>query len=359
MKVYYINGSYDSCWYVRCMQPMIWNGWNGAWKSLRTSKVSNEQMFNEAMQADVIVFHRPIDRKQLEAAKLLKVYGKKIVMDNDDTYMPGSGVPTQMFGKLNEKLKQAVNRIDGLLKEFASISDLVTVSTEVLANEYKDVCKNVIVLPNCIDPMDWNKPKRSEDGKVRIGLVGSVASNQDYQQIKKLLDVLKDRDDVQIVLFALPEKRKGTEWAVDMYKPEFEFWGQYNPEWQHFCKVQDYMDALNNLELDIMLIPRHDNYFNRAKSNVKFLEASMCEIPVIAQGFSTGDSPYEVNPEDVKNLILCHNEDDWIRATIELIENKDKRIALGKQAKEYVLNNYNIKQNAHKWRDAYKTIYGK
>lgn len=359
MKVYYINGSYDSCWYVRCMQPMIWNGWDGAWRSLRTSKVSNDQMFKEAIKADVIVFHRPIDRKQLEAAKLLKIYGKKIIMDNDDTYVPDSGVPTQMFGKLNDKLKKAVNRIDGLLKEFASISDLVTVSTEVLANEYRDVCNNVVVLSNCIDPMDWNKPKRSTGDKVRIGLVGSVASNQDYKQIKKLLDVLKDRNDVQIVLFALPEKRKGTEWAVDMYKPEFEFWAQYKPEWQHFCQIQDYMDTLNNLELDIMLIPRHDNYFNRAKSNIKFLEASMCEIPVIAQGFSTGDSPYEVNPEDIKHLILCHNEDDWIRATIELIENKEKRVALGKKAKEYVLNNYNIKQNAHKWRDAYKTIYAK
>lgn len=341
------------------MQPMIWNGWNGAWKSLRTSKVSNAQMFQEAIKADIIVFHRPIDKKQLEAAKLLKLYGKKVVMDNDDTYQSGSGVPTQMFGKLNERLKKAISSVDGILKEFASISDLVTVSTETLAKEYAEVNNNVIVLPNCIDPMDWNKPKRNDTDKVRIGLVGSVASNQDYQQIKKLLEVLKDRNDVQIVLFALPEKRKGTEWAVDAYKPEFEFWGQYKPEWHHFCQVADYMDTLNNLKLDIMLIPRHDNYFNRAKSNIKFLEASMCEIPVIAQGFDTGDSPYQVNPKDTENLILCYNEDDWIKETLELIENKEKRISLGKQAREYVINNYNIKHNAYKWRDAYKTIYGK
>ena len=42
-----------------------------------------------------------------------------------------------------------------------------------------------------------------------------------------------------------------------------------------------------------MLIPRGENYFNRCKSNIKFLEASMCEIPVIAQSFTTNDSPYD------------------------------------------------------------------
>ena len=53
----------------------------------------------------------------------------------------------------------------------------------------------------------------------------------------------------------------------------------------------DYFDTLNDLELDIMMIPRKDNYFNKCKSNIKFLEASMCEIPVITNYFK--DSPYE------------------------------------------------------------------
>lgn len=357
MKVYYVGGSYDSCWYVRCMLPMNWNGWNGYWKSLGTSKQTNYQMFQEAIKADIIVFHRPIDRKMLEAAKLLKQYGKKIVMDNDDTYIPDSGVPVQMWGKLNERLKKAVASIHVILQDFASISDLVTVSTPALKEEYSPYCDNIVVLPNCVDPTDWHKPKKNDTDKIRIGLVGSVASNKDYLQLKPLLDILKERKDIQLVLFSLPEKTKGTEWAVEMFKPEFEFWGQYNPEWHHFVPTKDYMYKLNNLKLDIMLIPRHDNYFNRAKSNIKFLESSMCEVPVIAQGFETNDSPYQQNPEDAKHMLICYNEDDWIRETLALIEDKQKRIDMGKQAHEYVLNNYNIKDNAYKWRDAYKKLW--
>lgn len=356
MKVYYIGMGYKSCYYVRCLQPLIHNGWNGEQTSLRTPRVTNEQMFKEAMKADIIVFHRPMDINQLKAGMLLKQLGKKIVMDNDDTYIKDSGVPTQMFGKLNTKLKEAVQKIDDVLKKFASISDLVTVSTDFLKKEYDSVNDNVITLSNCIDPLDWSKPKRNESDTIRIGIVGSVASNKDYEQIKPLLDKLKENPKVVICLFALPPKSESTKWAVDIYKPEFDFWNQYNIEWTPFCQVEDYFDTLNNLRLDIMLIPRHDNYFNRAKSNIKFLEASMCEVPVVAQGFADGLSPYQ-GEEDSKYMDIAFTEQDWIDKTMSLIDNKDKRIQMGKKAREYVINNYNIANNAHKWADAYLKIW--
>jgi len=51
-------------------------------------------------------------------------------------------------------------------------------------------------------------------------------------------------------------------------------------------------------KLDMIIIPRSDSMFNRCKSNLKFLENSMLEIPSVCQSFSTGDSPYEENHED-------------------------------------------------------------
>lgn len=356
MKVYYIGMGYQSCYYVRCLQPLIHNGYSGESTSLRTKRVDNKTLFEQAIKADVIVFHRPMDINQLKAAMLLKQLGKIIVMDNDDTYIKDSGVPTKMFGKLNKKLKKAVEKIDDILKKFASISDLVTVSTDFLKEEYKEYNSNVITLKNCVDPLDWSKPKRNESDTIRIGIVGSVASNKDYQQIKPLLDKLKENPKVVICLFALPEKKQGNEWAVDIYKPEYEFWNQYNVEWKPFCQIEDYMDTLNNLKLDLMLIPRYDSYFNRAKSNVKFLEASMCEVPVVAQGFEDGLSPYQ-GEEDSKHMEIAFTEQDWIDKTMDLIENKDKRIQMGKKAREYVINNYNIANNAHKWADAYSKIW--
>lgn len=356
MKVYYIGMGYQSCYYVRCLQPLIHNGYSGESTSLRTPRVDNKTLFEQSMKSDIIVFHRPMDINQLKAAVLLKQLGKKIVMDNDDTYIKDSGVPTNMFGKLDNKLKKAVEKIDDILKKFASISDLVTVSTDFLKKEYESVNDNVLTLPNCVDPLDWSKPKRNESDTIRIGIVGSVASNKDYEQIKPLLDKLKDNPKVVICLFALPRKSEETKWAVEVYQPEYKFWSQYNVEWTPFCQIEDYFDTLNNLRLDIMLIPRHDSYFNRAKSNVKFLEASMCEVPVVARGFEDGLSPYQ-GEEDSKYMDICFTEQDWIDKTMSLIDNKDKRIQMGKKAREYVINNYNIANNAHKWADAYSKIW--
>lgn len=354
-KVYFIGGGYESCYYVRCLIPMLANLWDGDKTSRSVGRPDSSKMLQGAMHADIVVFHRPMDTKMIEAAKLLKQAGKKIVMDNDDTYTRDSGVPLQMLSRLKNELKEKINDIDNTLKEFAGIADMVTVSTETLAKEYEPYNKNVIVLKNTVDKRDWFKPKEKRGDKVRIGIVGSVASNQDYKQIIPLLDKLKDKDDVQLVLFALPQLTEHTKLAVEMYKPEYEFWHKYNPEWHHFVHISEYNKKLNDLQLDIMLIPRYDSYFNRAKSNLKFLEASMCKIPVIAQGFTTGDSPYQGKDEEY--MEICITDEDWETKTFDLINNKEKRDKLSEKAYTYVVDNYDISNNKDLWTEAYQKIW--
>lgn len=352
MKVYFIGSTYEACYYVRCYLPLVAGGWDGDRTSMRKQRASAEQMMQGAMNADIVVFHRPIQKEMYEAAKLLKQAGKKIVMDNDDTYRKDSGVPLNMFKPLKDKLKEAVEGIDVNLKKFAELADLVTVTTETLADEYREVNKNVAVLPNYIEPYDWEEPIKSTTGKVRIGIVGSVASNQDYKQIIPLLDELNKREDVQLVLFALPAKVKETEIAQEIYKPEYEFWNKYNIEWHPFVPVADYPEKLNSLALDIMLIPRYDSYFNRAKSNVKFLEASMCGTAVIAQAFADGKSPYQKD----QHCVLAYNEQEWIQKTLDLIENKEKRDIIANNARQYVLATYDINKNIPLWENTYANI---
>ena len=350
MKIYFIGGQYESCYYVRCLIPLIANGWDGDKTSLRSPKLDGNQIFQGAMNADVIVFHRPTDQKKLEAAILLKKAGKIIVMDNDDTYREDSGVPLQMLATEKISMEKATKYLNSILVEFATIADLVTVSTEFLKKEYNQYNKNVVVIPNCIDEDDWDEPLKNETDKIRIGIVGSVASHKDYEPIIPLLNTLKDRNDIQLVLFALPPKKDGYNLINEIYKPEIDFWEQYKPEWQPFVPMADYMDTLNELKLDIMLIPRYDSYFNRCKSNLKYLEASMLEIPVIAQTFGDGQSPYD---QDSEHIILANTPEEWTDKTLALIENKQRGI-IGKQNKNYILEKYNIKNNFLKWKQEYQ-----
>lgn len=356
MKVYYFGGSYESCYYVRCLQPLQANGWDGDKISLYSQKATPDNMLKGAMNADIVVFHRPIQLEMYEAAFLLKQAGKKIIMDNDDTYRANSGVPVQMFGKDREKLDSAILTIDERLKKFAELADMVTVTTEFLKKEYEAVNKNVVVLPNCIDPFDWEEPIPNDTGKTRLLITGSVASNKDYENIIPLLEKLKDRKDVQIVLQALPPDKEQYQETRKIYKPELDFWNQYNVEWYPFMKQTEYLEFIPTLKIDIMLIPRHDNYFNRCKSNLKFLEASMCKMATVAQSFPDGNSPYEVNKSDREHMLLANTPDDWIEKVTYLLDNKKELDILKEKAYDYVSNWYDINNNAYKWKDAYKTL---
>jgi len=357
MKAYFISSKYDGCYYVRCLLPLFHNGWDGAKRMLTDEQASSEKMFEGAVKSDIVVFQRPDSEDKTKAIEILKKMGKKVVFDNDDTYKPDSGYP-----KLDQiENKEQIEKINNELYKNIRQADLVTTTTEFLAEEYRAINPNVVILPNCVDPFDWEEPKRNKGKKVRIGLVGSVAYG-DYKEIGKYLGELTKRDDVTIVMFSLSNAKLSKDSKNpfikayrEIYEESLQFVESHNIEWHSTVPMKDYSTKLNSLELDIMLIPRTENYFNKCKSNVKYLEAGMCEIPVIASSFSDGNSPYDKDL-DGKNGILAKTEDDWRRETERLIADKDLRREIGKNAKQYVLDNYNIENKYHLWEEAYKTI---
>lgn len=350
MKIYFCNSFLESCWYVRCLVPMQALGADGDRTSLISPRIESHRQAQAVLNADIVVFHRPNDWRSLEIAKKLKAQGKFIVADNDDTYKNLEG----------KNLQKALEKVDTGLDEFCKFADMITCSTETLAEEYRKINKNVVVLPNCIDSDMWPEPLKNETNKVRIGFVGSVASNGDYNEIKDTLIELSKRSDIQLVVFALPPQapdKNDTEGFIvrEMYQSDFDFWHSLNIEWQPFVPMKDYIDTLNELRLDMMVIPRKDDYFNRCKSNLKFLEASMLEIPCIVQGFPTNDSPYQVNPEDGKYMKII-NDSQWLVEIDKLVKNKELRQKMGIEAKKYVLENYSIEKNIYLWEKAYHSL---
>ena len=354
MKVYYINSGLQGCFTVRCLLPLTANGWNGDQTSIRLDAKTPEAKAQAAQDAEIVVFHRPDDKYKLDMARLLKKHNKKIVFDNDDTAKHDGGFRFNDYMNM-ERVRKGLKTINETLDNFIKEADLVTCSTEFLAEEYRELNKNVIVLPNCVDPFYFDEPLHNEGDKVRIGFSGSLGLTDDINLLEPIIRHFEKDKRVTLVLFSLPPNNKD-EYTRKLYKEEYKFWESVNIEWQPLVPMEEYYDTLNNLRLDMMIIPRADNYFNRCKSNVKFLEASMFEIPCICQSFPDGKSPYEVNKDDVDNLILATDIPDWIAKIDDLIVDKEKREALGKKAHQYVLDNYNIEDRGHLWKEAYQTL---
>lgn len=355
MKVYYINSNKEGCYNVRCLFPLQENGWDGDRTTFIPNIPTPEHKAKALMDADVVVFHRPETDEAIAVAKKLKEVGKKIVFDNDDTYKDSGGFKFTEY--LNEeKVKKGLGKLDKNTDEFIKLADLVTCSTECLKKEYEKINPNVVVLPNTVDEFYYPEPLRNDTEVVRIGITGSVGITNDVEVLKPIIEKYQNDPRVRLVLLSLPPEGQN-EIYKKLYAEEYAFWNKINIEWHSFVPYHEYYDYLNGLKLDMVIIPRFDSYFNRCKSNLKFLENSMLEIPTIGQAFPTGDSPYQQNPNDAEHLLLANTTEEWFEQIEKLIANRELRLELGKKAHEYVVENYSIEKLAPLWVSAYENLF--
>lgn len=355
MRAYFVTSGNWGCYIVRCLLPLVANGWDGDQTSIRYGTKTPENKMLATKQAEVVVFHRPEDANKLKLAQILKKQGKKIVFDNDDTYKDHDAVRlNEYFDK--ERVDRGMAKVNSITDAFIIEADLVTCTTEWLAQEYRKLNANVVVLPNCVDPFYFEEPLKNEGDIVRIGVVGSVITSTDLDVLIPIVKHYEKDKRVRIVCFGLPPNRKQNPIVESIYRDEYKFMDSVDVEWHAAVNADVYYDKINSLKLDMMIIPREDNYFNRAKSNLKFLEASMFEIPVIAQGFADKMSPYQVNPEDSKHMVIVEDNSQWIPEIEKMIADKAGRQEMGRKAREYVIENYEINKKAHLWDEAYNTI---
>lgn len=355
MKVYYIDSGLSGCYLLRCLLPLQANGWDGDRTSILPNSTTPENKATAALRSDVVVFHRPEQANKLDLARILKSGGKKIVFDNDDTLKEHGGFRFNEYMD-NKRVQQGMEKLNDIIDHFVTEADLVTASTKFLADEYRKLNPQVVVLPNCVDPFLFDEPLKNDSGRIRIGVTGSVGITDDLNVLEPILRHYEHDERVQMVIFSLPPAKEDKLMRA-LYEKEYEFWDSLEGvEWQPFVEIQHYFSTLNELRLDMMIIPRADNYFNRCKSNIKFLEASMLEIPVIGQAFPDGLSPYQADPEDSEHLLLATDTESWIMQIEKLIADKELRLSMGRDAHAYVAEKYDIEKNAHLWREAYASI---
>lgn len=226
------------------------------------------------------------------------------------------------------------------LKYLISSANAVTVSTEPLANSMRRLNNNVTVLPNAIDPEIWKVPiKRNTTDKIRIGWILSANHEQDTEIIVPVMQkILKKYPNVEF-------------WAIGFDSPEFE----KLPRYKFVLGTKGYKPYpkfLAGLGLDISVAPLVDDDFNRCKSNIKWMEAAMVEVPTVASRVY----PYEYSIRDGETGFLAGNEKQWINSLSKLIESKELREKMAKQAKEQVLREYTVDNVLDKYNEFFAKI---
>ena len=213
---------------------------------------------------------------------------------------------------------------EGILEYYDGLLDRYYPNSEVFM-EY---------VPNLISQFGYQEVEplaRNESSKVRIGIVGTGATAYDTLTI---IDVLKEAqkkygDKVELVLFGWNGKLPGGE--LPLKDVPFTY--------VKSVSFLDYFDKLNQLELDIALLPSKKIPFNtHGKSFVKYLEFAVYAIPVIASGLP----PFTESIEHKETGFLANTSEEWLDAIDKLMEDPELRKRIGKSALKQAWRNFSF-----------------
>jgi glycosyltransferase involved in cell wall biosynthesis len=307
----------------------------------------HSQIYREIFAADIVIFVRPIFKKHYLLMKSLKNLGKIIITDIDDYFWQmDRGNPSYVI--IRQKLYQVTEK-------FIKESDAITCTNNYLKKALLKLNKKVFVVPNFIDSqalINYRKklkaPKDNKKRFINIGLSGSVNTIENLKSFKKILhQVHNENKNVRLIFFGGEEK------VIQKVKEEF----KTRIKVVKSIPFNQYFKTLEKLKLDFLLIPRKDNFFNRCKSNCKFLEMSLLKIPVIAQGYQDKNSPYQIDIVDGKNGFLVIQKKDWLKKINLLLNNRKLIKEIGQKAFDYVTANYEIKDKIKDWETILNKVY--
>lgn len=344
MKILFLPGEYPFCYYYRGYLPGVYSNQMVVKDFLTIRRGSPaKNIIEQVKRADVVVLQRPKDEKTLKLVHTIKSMGKKVIFENDDTYLVGKGIPLEILE--TDKQREIVKYFDFHIKEILKLADGAIASTPILAEEYSVINQNVAVLKNTIDPLDEFPVKQNTTGKFRVGIIGSVTTNDDYVHISEQIRQLDERGDVTLVVLGVKYKDGS---HIKYMQKDYDFWASLkNVEWHPYVNVTEYMSTIADLALDLAIIPRKESYFNECKSNLKFLEMSLLHIPVIAQGFQSKKGPYD--GVDSEYMTVIYDNSLWYDEIIKVKDNYFAYKNLAHKAHDYVLKNYNIATYANEW----------
>lgn len=264
------------------------------------------------IDVDCAIFCRPTVPELISA---YRTRGIKIVVDWDDDYwsIPKEHPGYKGVGRGNPEL---LNRVAQCLEQ----ADLLTFSTEELAKRFERFQKPYHIVPNGWDQdnRNWFVNRRAYSSHVTFGWTGTITHLEDFNiALNPLLRVLKRDTNTRIIIGSdiriyklfkdIPEIRK-------VYYPMVEY------------EIYPYAIGCYN----IFIVPLLDTEFNRAKSDIKLVDAGAVGIPFVA-------SRMPVYSEWPGGGLFANTNDEWYDALNRLSKDRDLRESLGREGHELAL----------------------
>lgn len=304
------------------VQPLQAYGWN--------VKVVQDKDVLPLMnsQWDIIVFNRIAAPESLVAAQLeYRKQGGILIYDIDDLiFNPDKARLQDSFKKRDIEGQNARLAAMAKIKSSALAADLMTVTTDALAQEANKMGQNAFVIPNSL-PLQMPPAIAKQKDVINICYLSGTASHDgDFKECESaLIEILNNYENVVFNLvgeLALCEALDGHERII-------------RHELMSHNQMLQFLSSM-----DINLAPLElGNEFTECKSELKIFEAAYYGIPTVAS--TTAAFSDVINHSH--NGFLASTSEDWFNALVELVENEKQRSALGDMAKKTIAAVFHVK----------------
>ena len=345
----------------------------------------------------IVHFHRsvgPIENCP-SLVRSLQSLGIIVIADIDDYWLPTKEHPIHQL--------IVENKIHTKIVENLKVADYVTTTTELFANEIRKFNKNVLVLPNAIDPKEpqFNEPTLDSE-KIRVGWLGGSSHLHDLKLLDGMVSKLSPiQDKLQYYVCGFDIRGTVTEINKETgeqtqrpIKPQETVWVRYEEIFTNNYKIispeyKTYLDkfeegdypaiqkenyvrvwtrpvdsyARNYAKFDISLAPIKNHMFNRMKSQLKVIEAGFYKKALIASNIG----PYTIDLKHALhqgkftdgNALLVNesnNHSDWAKHVKKLVDNPNLITDLGERLYETVKERYDLNLVTKTRADFYKSL---
>lgn len=386
IKILVIPSDKSGCGFFRSLQPHLYlnDHYNDLFDIDITYEIPKipylEKFFT---QYDIIHIHKQLDRN-CELMKLMKFCGCKVIVDIDDHYDLGNDHPMSVTARIENWKEPIINHL--------RLADMVTTTTEIFKKELLKHNKNVVVIPNAINPNEGQFiPKPTKSDRLRFGIICGSSHLEDIKLLNGMTSMLpKDViDKIQFVLCGFDTNGTRTfrniktgEVISRPIEPKETCWYEYEKILTNNYSIvsQEHKDFLNKFikgyeypnideayrrcwtknineyathynNIDVLLVPLKENNFNKVKSQLKVIEAGFFNKAIIAQNFG----PYTIDlvpmiekggsiNENGNALLVDSNKNhkQWAKYIIKLANDRDMVEKLQKNLHDTVKDKYSL-----------------
>jgi glycosyltransferase involved in cell wall biosynthesis/GT2 family glycosyltransferase/SAM-dependent methyltransferase len=298
---------------------------------------------DEITYADILVLWRAAwDEQVATVIDLARRAGVRVVFDVDDLmFEPDLARVSVIDGIRSQHLTEAQVRDHYARVRSTMLSaNMVTTATEELATHARRLGLPALVLPNGYDEASYRRSRlavrrcKQPDSVVRIGYAGGSRTHQrDFAvAADAIAQVLRDRRHTRLVLF---RDAKGLTPILDI--EEFPaFTGLEDQiEWRNFVPLSRLSEEIARFDINIAPL-EVGNLFCEAKSELKFFESALVDVPTIAS--PTG--PFRRAIRHGVTGFLAANPAQWLEASIALVDEPALRYRIARAAHREVLWTY-------------------